>query len=102
MENQNIDNEETQLKEAEYYRATAETYRENARYSRNMFLKTGVFVLVAVCALLLLCIAWFVMNSRVTGGTTPISAQQDLIRIASKGYRQKAEESKLQSLSSAG
>lgn len=96
MKNQNIENEETQLKEAEYYRATAEAYRENARYSRNMFLKTGVFVLVAVCALLLLCIAWFVMNSRVTGGTTPISAQQDLIRIASKGYRQKAEESNLQ------
>ena len=89
------DNKQSPQRDAEYYRASAEVHRENIKSTWNIFLKTGVFTLAAVCALLILCIAWFVMNSRVNSSTTSISAQQDVIRIASKGDRQEAEKSNL-------
>lgn len=83
--------EKVQLTEAEHYRASAEAYKQELKSSWKIFWGTGAFVLAALSVLFILCFAWFVMNNQVNSGTGTVSAQQDIIRIASKGERQTAE-----------
>lgn len=89
------DNKQVQQNEAEYYRTMAETHKETLKCFWKDFLKTGVFILAVIIVIIIAGIAWFVANNRVAGDTSSISAQQDIVRIASKGVRQTAEESNL-------
>lgn len=54
-------------------------------------LKTFAFALAAVTALVTGCIAWFVSNSQVRSGTSPISAGFEPIKLATTGNRQEAD-----------
>lgn len=65
----------------------AEEQKENLRASRNIFLKTGVFVLAAVTVIIVLTIAWFVQNNSVRETDGDISAKYDGVEIGSKGKR---------------
>ena len=96
MENQNeIKDEKTQLSEAEHYRASAEAHKQELKSSWKIFWRTGAFMLAALSVLIIICLAWFRMNTQVKGSNAAVSAQQDIIRIASKGVRQTAEKSTL-------
>ncbi|MDY2627812.1 MAG: hypothetical protein SOW08_05770 [Lachnospiraceae bacterium] len=85
------DNEDIQLMEAEYYRDSDEARSGKIKSAWFIFLKSGVFVLAAFCALLIGGIAWFSSNTRVSGGGMSVRAEQNIIRIACRGERQIAE-----------
>lgn len=85
------DNRQSQQNEAEYYRTAAETHKETLKYFWKDFLKTGVFILAVIIVIIIAGIAWFVANNRASGDASSISAQQEIVRIASKGVRQTAE-----------
>lgn len=55
-------------------------------------IKTSILVLSAFAAIVLGTIAWFSSNTKVDSGGIMISHQYDTIRLATKGYRQNAEE----------
>ena len=83
--------ENSHLTEAEYYKETAEKHRQEVTAAWKTFGKTGVFVLAAAVVFILICLGWFVQNSQVTSGSGAVSARQNVVRFASKGYRQEAE-----------
>lgn len=60
-------------------------------------LKTGTFLIAASIVIVFGTIAWFVGSNQVQASTSDISAQHDLLRLATMGpYRQTPEESYLQ------
>lgn len=82
-------------KTAEEYRKAAEAHREAAKNMRKTFLKTGIFTVAAVVAILVITIAWFSNNSRVGGDGINIAADGvEKYVIASAGTRQTAEQEK--------
>lgn len=83
--------EKTQLTEADRYKASAEAHKQELKSSWKTFWGTGAFVLAALSVFFIICIAWFAMNDQVNSNTGAVSAQQDIVRIASKGVRQTAE-----------
>lgn len=84
-------NEKTQLTEADRYKASAEAHKQELKSFWKTFWGTGAFVLAALSVLFIICLAWFAMNDQVNSNTGAVSAQQDIVRIASKGVRQTAE-----------
>lgn len=54
-------------------------------------LKTAVFLLATIIVIIIGSIAWFVSNDRTQATTASVSAQHDLLRLATKGYRQSSE-----------
>lgn len=54
-------------------------------------LKTGAFLVATLIVLVIGTIAWFVSNDRTQATTASVSAQHDLLRLATKGDRQIAE-----------
>lgn len=71
----------------EELRRQVEEQKENLRENRNIFLKTGVFVLAAVTAIIILTIAWFVYNNSVKGTDERVSAKYAGVEIGSKGTK---------------
>lgn len=61
-------------KTAEEYRKQVEEHQEAAKSMRKVFLKTGIFVVAALIAILILSVAWFVSNTRVRSTGVSISA----------------------------
>lgn len=55
-------------------------------------LKTAVFLLATIIVIIIGSIAWFVSNDRTQAATASVSAQHDLLRLATKGRRQSSEE----------
>lgn len=58
-------------------------------------LKTIVFLLATIAVIIIGSIAWFVSNDRTQAATSSVSAQHDLLRLATTGHRQNAEENRL-------
>ena len=83
--------EKGRLTDAEHYRASAEMHKQEVKATWSTFWTTGVFVLAALAVLFFIGLAWILSNSRVTGGTVSVGVQSNIVRLASKGYRQKAE-----------
>lgn len=63
---------------------------------KKELLKTTFFLLAVLAVLAYGSRAWFVSNSRVHSGAASVSAQYELVRIASKGVRQSSEEKLLE------
>ena len=53
--------------------------------------KTALFALAAIGVIAAATIAWFVANTHVQSGTTPISANYEPFKLATKGVRQEVE-----------
>ena len=87
-----MNHENTQYKEAESYRASAEHHKQEVKSAWGTFWKSGVFVLAALGVLFFIGLAWYMTNNRVKSGSASVSAQAAVVRIASKGDRQTAEE----------
>ncbi|MDO4478728.1 MAG: hypothetical protein Q4B73_06805 [Lachnospiraceae bacterium] len=62
-------------KSAEEHRQRAEELRNEVKTLRRTFLKTGVFVLAALVALVLIALGWFVNNNKVTAAGMTANAQ---------------------------
>lgn len=83
------------VKTAEDYRKAAEAHKEAEKNMRTTFLKTGIFFVLALVVIIILAIAWFVSNNRVSGEGTSIGANSsEIYLIASTGTRQTAERDK--------
>lgn len=76
--------------------APSQTVRELTRVFRRQLLKTVAFSMAAVGVLAAASIAWFVANDRVHSGTSPISSGFELVKLATVGQRQQAEQQYLQ------
>ena len=69
----------------EEYRKKAQDQIEHYKQQWKVFLRTGIFVLVALVAIIIACIAWFVSNNRVTGSTGTIRAAGSEFDLAAAG-----------------
>lgn len=69
----------------EEYRKKAQDQIEHYKQQWKVFLRTGIFVLVALVAIIIACIAWFVSNNRVTGSTGTIQAVGSEFDLAATG-----------------
>ena len=69
----------------EEYRQKAQDQIEHYKQQWKVFLRTGIFVLVALVAIIIACIAWFVSNNRVTGSTRTIRAAGSEFDLAAAG-----------------
>ena len=58
----------------EEYRQQAQEEMRNLKNQWKTFFRTGIFLLAAVAAIIILGIAWFVSNNKVAGTGTSISA----------------------------
>lgn len=85
------ENENKHLTEAERYREAAKMHEQEMKSAWKTFGKTGLFVLAAAVVFVLICVSWFVQNSQVKGNSGTVRADQNIVRIASKGDRQTAE-----------
>ena len=66
--------------------------REEIQKDKKKAARSLVFALTALIAIIAICIAWFVANNVINGGTGDVSAGTDSrFEIASKGVRQEAE-----------
>lgn len=63
----------------EEYRQMAQDQIEHYKQQWKVFLRTGIFVLVALVAIIIACIAWFVSNNRVTGSTGTIQGSRQRV-----------------------
>lgn len=91
MDHHKETSENNYLTEAEQHKESADKHKRQLISAWKTFGITGVFVLAAAGSLILICLAWFVRNSQVRGGSVSVSAEQNIVRIASKGDRQTAE-----------
>ena len=69
----------------EEYRKKAQDQIEHYKQQWKVFLRTGIFVVVALVAIIIACIAWFVSNNRVTGSTRTIRAAGSEFDLAAAG-----------------
>ena len=69
----------------EEYRQKAQDQIEHYKQQWKVFLRTGIFVVVALVAIIIACIAWFVSNNRVTGSTGTIRAVGSEFDLAAAG-----------------
>ena len=69
----------------EEYRKKVQDQIEHYKQQWKVFLRTGIFVLVALVAIIIACIAWFVSNNRVTGSTGTIQAVGSEFDLAAAG-----------------
>lgn len=69
----------------EEYRKKVQDQIEHYKQQWKVFLRTGIFVLVALVAIIIACIAWFVSNNRVTGSTGTIQAVGSEFDLAATG-----------------
>lgn len=61
-------------KKEEEYRKTFEEYQMEEKSMQNTFLRTGIFIVAAFIAILILSVAWFVKNTSVSGTGMHIAA----------------------------
>lgn len=66
-------NQETELKSAEDYRATADEHAQTLKDFWKRFMVSGLFVVAAI-VIILACLAWFLNNSQVNAGGLNVSA----------------------------
>ena len=90
---QELSKETNKEKTAQEYRQEARTQIAEYKDSWKTFLKTGVFVVSALVILIVLCLAWFVMNHRVDGTTGEISAKSLPYALATKVAKDGTEDS---------
>ena len=84
-----MDDKENRNKErtSEEYRQDAEEHIESLKQGWKVFGGTGIFVIAALVAVILIALAWFVFNNRVNGRMGAISAKYDGIEIGSSGNK---------------
>lgn len=78
---------EVEHKTAEEYRADVQAHRQAYKNQWKTFLRTGVFMLAALVAVLVLSVAWFFNNNRVSADGVKISAADGSFEIRSKGFK---------------
>ncbi len=71
-------------KSAEEYRQTADVHAQELKGFWKRFAVSGLFV-IAVIAIILACLAWFVMNNRVEATTGSLSAKEERYAITADG-----------------
>lgn len=69
----------------EEYRQKAQDQIEHYKQQWKVFLRTGIFVLVALVAIIIACIAWFVSNSKVSISGLNIQAAGSEFDLAAAG-----------------
>ena len=72
----------------EEYRQKAQDQIEHYKQQWKVFLRTGIFVLVALVAIIIACIAWFVSNSKVSISGLNIQAAGSEFDLAAAGTRE--------------
>lgn len=72
------------LKSTEEYRQTADAHAQELKGFWKRFAVSGLFV-IAVVAVILACLAWFVMNNRVEATTGSLSAKEERYAITADG-----------------
>ena len=80
-----MENKKKEKLTPEEYRQKAQDQIEHYKQQWKVFLRTGIFVLVALAAIIIACIAWFVSNNRVTGSTGTIQAVGSEFDLAAAG-----------------
>ena len=81
---------ETKKKEEltpEEYRQKAQDQIEHYKQQWKVFLRTGIFVLAALAAVIIACIAWFVSNSKVSISGSNIQAAGSEFDLAAAGTK---------------
>lgn len=71
-------------KSAEEYRQTADAHAQELKGFWKRFAVSGLFV-IAVIAIILACLAWFVMNNRAEATTGSLSAKEERYAITADG-----------------
>ena len=71
----------------EEYRQKAQDQIEHYKQQWKVFLRTGIFVLAALVAVIIACIAWFVSNSKVSISGSNIQAAGSEFDLAAAGTR---------------
>ena len=71
----------------EEYRQKAQDQIEHYKQQWKVFLRTGIFVLAALAAVIIACIAWFVSNSKVSISGSNIQAAGSEFDLAAAGTR---------------
>lgn len=71
----------------EEYRQKAQNQIEHYKQQWKVFLRTGIFVLAALAAVIIACIAWFVSNSKVSISGSNIQAAGSEFDLAAAGTR---------------
>lgn len=71
-------------KSAEEYRQVADAHTQELKSFWKRFAVSGLFV-IAVIAIILACLAWFVMNNRVEATTSSLSAPEERYIITTEG-----------------
>ena len=69
----------------EEYRQKAQNQIEHYKQQWKVFLRTGIFVLAALAAVIIACIAWFVSNSKVSISGSNIQAAASEFDLAAAG-----------------
>ena len=72
----------------EEYRQKAQDRIEHYKQQWKVFFRTGIFVLVALVAIIIACIAWFVSNSKVSISGLNIQAAGSEFDLAAAGTRE--------------
>lgn len=91
-ESANTENTVNTAKTAEEYKKAAEAHKESVKNMRKTFLETGIIMIMAVVAIIVISVAWFLNNSRV--GINGINIEADSVEkyvLASAGIRQNSE-----------
>lgn len=73
-------------KSAEEYRQAADVHAQELKSFWKRFAVSGLFV-IAVIAIILACLAWFVMNNRVEATTGNLSAKEERYAITAEGEK---------------
>lgn len=82
-----MDDKDNRNKErtSEEYRQEAEEHMESLKQGWKVFGGTGIFVIAALVAVILIALAWFVYNRTVTSESSSISAKQKGYELGSEG-----------------
>ena len=82
-----MENKKKEKLTPEEYRQKAQDQIEHYKQQWKVFLRTGIFVLGALVAIIIACIAWFVSNSKVSISGLNIQAVGSEFELAAAGTR---------------
>lgn len=84
--------EQTEISKASDYRASAQAHKEALKRFWVSFGTTGIIMLIVAILAVWVGFGWFVANNRVQSGAGSVSATHDVVRLATAGERQTAEQ----------